>query len=225
MKLTIRQFSEKYKLLPQSVNKYVERGKLIAALSMVKGKNIKTIDENNILNKQFIIRQLSKIDSKNNPAPEPKKTTTKKTQAHKTDKKPHQKKVSVQKKPKKTTKVIEDKEIFEQVKELQAIDRRRSDKLKIEIQLKELEYQKKLGKLMPTDTVNNIFNVALKTFCTKFYHSAKAISKQTVGELGGTIEDSSKIENSLITIINSTIEESIQESKKSLLNYVENEHE
>lgn len=95
------------------------------------------------------------------------------------------------------------------------------EKKVIEIKLKKLDHQKKLGELVPTDLVRTLFVQHSKSIMTAFHDEADNFLMEISKEAGLSREQLAKMRGKLVMKINQGIENSLKESKKSLQAIVE----
>ena len=95
------------------------------------------------------------------------------------------------------------------------------EKKVIEIKLKKLDHQKKLGELVPTELVRTLFVQHSKSIMSAFHDEADNFLMEISKEAGLTREQLAKMRGKLVLKINQGIENSLKESKKSLHAIVE----
>jgi hypothetical protein len=95
------------------------------------------------------------------------------------------------------------------------------EKKVIEIKLKKLDHQKKLGELVPTELVRTLFVQHSKSIMSAFHDEADNFLMEISKEAGLTREQLAKMRGKLVLKINQGIENSLKESKKSLQAIVE----
>lgn len=95
------------------------------------------------------------------------------------------------------------------------------EKKVVEIKLKKLEHQKKLGELVPTDLVRSLFVQHSKSIMSAFHDEADNFLMEISKEAGLTREQLAKMRGRLVLKINQGVENALKESKKALQAIVE----
>lgn len=94
------------------------------------------------------------------------------------------------------------------------------EKLKRESRMADMQHEKALGKLLPTDPVRNLFMQTIKAYTVSFKQGAEKILTEFGKRSKLSRNDMAEIRTQLIDIINKASEEGISESKKSVMNIV-----
>ena len=98
-------------------------------------------------------------------------------------------------------------------------------KLAVDIELKNIEKQKKLGQMIPTDLIRVLFMQHNKNIITSFKeHMTKALNVK-VRAIGGGKRDIIDIENTIELSINESIENTLEMTKSQLENIIEDSSE
>lgn len=94
------------------------------------------------------------------------------------------------------------------------------EKMKRESRILRMKEDKLLGKLIPTDTVKQLFGLYAKQITTSFRQSAESLVSE-FGKRGGLKRnDIAELRGLLVTLINNSVDSAINGSKKNLSNLV-----
>jgi len=99
------------------------------------------------------------------------------------------------------------------------------DKLTVDIELKNIEKQKKLGQMIPTDLIRVLFMRHNKNIVTSFKEHMTKVLNVKVRAIGGNKADVIDIENSIELAINESIVNTLEVTKSQLDNIIEDSAE
>ena len=94
------------------------------------------------------------------------------------------------------------------------------ERLDQEMRLSRLQEEKLLGKLIPTDMVNNLFAQHFKSVTLTFKQAADLIAIEFGKKAKIARNDQAELRGQMVTIINRAIEDGINESKRTLAHIV-----
>lgn len=223
------EFAKKCGVTNSYVAVNIKRGKVIETTYKDQWKQTKVvIDDKNPINQEFLVKRL------NPEYKQPKKQHQKKKRGRpkKTEtiiEKSEPERVSV------FTKVEPEKEVIErhvepntleaaqledwkQKKQKEELD---NEKKAYEIELLKVKLQKAQGEVLPTDLVSNVFAQHFKSITTAFYNGAENFISIIAKETGLSKEKTAKLRGELIEVVNQSVKEGIDSSKKSIKNLVQ----
>lgn len=169
------------------------------------------IDDSNVINKLFLEKCLAKPKKAENEGISRQNTSDLVATA------PEQ---MTPPKVKKSRAKADDKKIEERFDLDSEKKRMEIEKLRRESRMADVQHEKAMGKLVPTDPVRNLFMQTIKAYTMSFKQGAEKILTEFAKKSKLSRNDMAEIRSALLEIINEASEQGIAESKKSVMSIV-----
>jgi very-short-patch-repair endonuclease len=198
---TKKEYADKCNITTRELAVYIKRRKVFIDTSSM-------VDDGNAMNAQF----LKKMESR------PLK--------NKTDKIVEEKRSSeVQETPKMkrfTGKTPDVTDKFDERFDLDTAKRRMEiEKMQRESRKADMEHEKMLGNLLPTDPIRIVINQTLKSYAVTFRHAAEKIIVEFSKKAKMNRNDMAEMRGMLLQSVNKATDEGIENSKKSIQNIIQ----
>jgi hypothetical protein len=191
-KYTVKELAQLLNTLPQHINTYKNRGKIILLNGI--------FDTTNPINKYWLSQKQNK-------------TTVNKVNTNKTN--TETKQINVEETKVKSY-VDTNNNNKDAEKYFNELDKLKLDKLKAEVEVARMKMAKIQGEVIPVDFVERIFGLHFNNITAEFYNAADNYTAIIVEKLNGTREDLVHFRKHLKEIINNSVEESKKISKRDI---------
>lgn len=190
------EFAQKCGIGRNNINVYKKRGKILVDADGY-------IDEQNPLNAAFLEKCLKK------PRKEPKVPVVEITTS--IPEKPQKAQITEKKsKEEKYTKYDRQLDLSLEKKQMEIA------KMERDARLADMEHEKALGKLVPTDPVKSLFMHTIKSFTMAFKQESEKIINEFSKRYKMNRNDAAEMREQLVALINRAAEDGIMESKKAV---------
>jgi len=197
---TKKEFAENCGIKTKELSVYVQRKKVFLTSEGL-------VDDQNIINALFLQKCLAKPPkvAKDESVPD----------VEKPQKPEKAQKAQISEKKKQTDSKIDERFDLDTEKKKMEIE-----KLRRESMTAEMQHEKLMGRLVPTDPVKNLIIQTIKTYTVSFKQAADKIILEFGKRYKMNRNDAAEMRGELVSAINKASEEGIAESKKSVMHLV-----